>query len=82
MPETMEISDAAKSGDGSTQNAGIPARCEEIREPMFRFSAAKGKVGKDQCRSVGRDGGESRTFKHLATFGNLEDHESYISIYT
>ena len=25
MPETMEISDAAKSGDGSTQNARSPA---------------------------------------------------------
>jgi len=23
MPETMEISDAAKSGDGTTQNVGI-----------------------------------------------------------
>ena len=26
MPETMEISDAAKSGDGTTQNVGIKAR--------------------------------------------------------
>lgn len=31
MPETMEISDAARSGDGSTQNVGIKAMEPEVK---------------------------------------------------
>ncbi|CAJ1414019.1 unnamed protein product [Effrenium voratum] len=44
MPETMEISDAAKSGDGSTQNVGIKVdakfQCAECRQ---KFDSEKAK---------------------------------------
>eukprot|EP00441_Pelagodinium_beii_P034939 CAMPEP_0197651220 /NCGR_PEP_ID=MMETSP1338-20131121/31530_1 /TAXON_ID=43686 ORGANISM="Pelagodinium beii, Strain RCC1491" /NCGR_SAMPLE_ID=MMETSP1338 /ASSEMBLY_ACC=CAM_ASM_000754 /LENGTH=46 /DNA_ID= /DNA_START= /DNA_END= /DNA_ORIENTATION= len=44
MPETMEISAAAKSGDGSTQNVGIKVdgkfQCPECRQ---KFDSEKAK---------------------------------------
>eukprot|EP00438_Fugacium_kawagutii_P002936 Skav232615 [mRNA] locus=scaffold1224:745635:745940:+ [translate_table: standard] len=44
MPETMEISDAAKSGDGTTQNVGIKVnashQCGECRQ---KFDSEKAK---------------------------------------
>jgi len=44
MPETMEISDAAKSGDGTTQNVGIKVsasfQCGECRQ---KFDSDKAK---------------------------------------
>lgn len=44
MPETMEISDAAKSGDGTTQNVGIKVgasfQCAECRQ---KFDSEKAK---------------------------------------
>ena len=44
MPETMEISDAAKSGDGTTQNVGIKVgasfQCVECRQ---KFDSEKAK---------------------------------------
>ena len=44
MPETMEISAAAKSGDGATQNVGIKVgaqfQCAECRQ---KFDSEKAK---------------------------------------
>ncbi|CAE7596691.1 unnamed protein product [Symbiodinium natans] len=44
MPETMEISDAAKSGDGTTTNVGIKMtgtfQCPECRQ---KFDSEKAK---------------------------------------